>query len=580
MEWKKKVWTIAFTLLLFVSFSWGQERALFEFNRSLGKGVNLGNVFEAPDEQAWGNPFKNEFIPKIKEAGFDHVRVPIRWDTQARCLLQSPYTITPAFLERIKLVVDLALQNKLKVIINMHHHDDIFVNPAQVKPRFLAQWQQIAAYFKDYPKDVIFEVMNEPHDQLTPALWNVYFADALTEIRKTNPNRVVLMGVAEFGGIGGLSKLVPPQDSNVIATIHYYNPFNFTHQGAEWVGAQANEWLGTPWNDLDAERAAVRQEFAAVKLFEQTYDIPIHIGEFGAYSKADQASRLRWSTFMARYIESLGYSWAYWEWSAGFGVYDPVTGAFKQELIDALVKNTLPDPTKTILTTIYESNFASSSGWSFFTSNGASGTMGVGDNLLNININRAGSAGWHAQLVRNGFSIYKGKMYKLSFEAKSNTKLPVSFYMGKASDPWNGYSGFSTVQLTNEYQEYSNIFTMTSPTDLAARMVFDLGSQAGDATFRKVKLEEVTLDFSSNTQTLNDDQILLYPNPVNNQLVVAGLGSGLTKIDVLDQSGKLLLHRESIGDSIELSVHSLPSGTYICRVVKGDLISNHRFIKQ
>ena len=70
MEWKKKVWTIAFSLLLFVSFSWGQERALFEFNRSLGKGVNLGNVFEAPDEQAWGNPFKNEFIPKIKEAGF------------------------------------------------------------------------------------------------------------------------------------------------------------------------------------------------------------------------------------------------------------------------------------------------------------------------------------------------------------------------------------------------------------------------------------------------------------------------------------------------------------------------------
>ena len=66
------------------------------------------------------------------------------------------------------------------------------------------------------------------------------------------------MGVAEFGGIGGLSKLVPPQDSNVIATIHYYNPFNFTHQGAEWVGAQANEWLGTPWNDLDAERAAVQ----------------------------------------------------------------------------------------------------------------------------------------------------------------------------------------------------------------------------------------------------------------------------------------------------------------------------------
>nr|HPN70270.1 carbohydrate binding domain-containing protein [Saprospiraceae bacterium] len=356
--------------------------------------------------------------------------------------------------------------------------------------------------------------------------------------------------------------------------------FNFTHQGAEWVGAQADEWLGTPWNDLDAERAAVRQEFAAIKLFEQTYNIPIHIGEFGSYSKADQASRLRWSTYMARYIESLGYSWAYWEWSAGFGVYDPVTGVFKQELLDALVKNTLPEPTKTILTPIYDSNFATSSGWNFFTSNGAAGTMGVGDNLLNINISRAGSAGWHAQLVRNGFSIIKGKMYKLSFEAKSNSKLPISFYLGKASDPWNSYSGFSSVQLTNEYQEYSNLFTMTSPTDLAARMVFDLGSQAGDATFRKVKLEEVTLDFSSSVQLLDESRILLYPNPVNNLLIISGLGSGISKIDVLDQSGKVLSRHESIGETTEIPVGTLPSGSYICRIMEGDRLSSHRFIKQ
>jgi len=408
---------------------------------------------------------------------------------------------------------------------------------------------------------------------------DIKFKDNMSPIRYEAVKKG-LMGVAEFGGIGGLPKLVPPQDSNVIATIHYYNPFNFTHQGAEWVGAQADEWLGTPWNDLDAERAAVRQEFAAIKLFEQTYNIPIHIGEFGSYSKADQASRLRWSTYMARYIESLGYSWAYWEWSAGFGVYDPVTGVFKQELLDALVKNTLPEPTKTILTPIYDSNFATSSGWNFFTSNGAAGTMGVGDNLLNINISRAGSAGWHAQLVRNGFSIIKGKMYKLSFEAKSNSKLPISFYLGKASDPWNSYSGFSSVQLTNEYQEYSNLFTMTSPTDLAARMVFDLGSQAGDATFRKVKLEEVTLDFSSSVQLLDESRILLYPNPVNNLLIISGLGSGISKIDVLDQSGKVLSRHESIGETTEIPVGTLPSGSYICRIMEGDRLSSHRFIKQ
>jgi endoglucanase len=164
---------------------------VFELNQKLGRGMNMGNMFEAPAEGEWGNPFRNDYFRQIKELGFDHVRIPIRWDTPARTQMTPPYTINPTFFNRIKEVVDLALEQDLMVIINMHHHDALFQNPAQNKERFLTQWIQIAEFFKDYPEVLLFEVMNEPHNQLTPELWNQYFAEALVEIRKTNPNRAV-----------------------------------------------------------------------------------------------------------------------------------------------------------------------------------------------------------------------------------------------------------------------------------------------------------------------------------------------------------------------------------------------------
>ena len=86
----------------------------------------------------------------------------------------------------------------------MHHHEALYSDTEGQKERFLSQWSQIAKHFKDYPAELLFEVLNEPHGDLTPQLWNSFFADALEVIRETNPDRVVLMGTANYGGPGGL----------------------------------------------------------------------------------------------------------------------------------------------------------------------------------------------------------------------------------------------------------------------------------------------------------------------------------------------------------------------------------------
>ena len=60
-------------------------------------------------------------------------------------------------------------------------------------------------------------------------------------------------------------------------------------------------------------------------------------GEFGAFEAADMASRVAWTAAVRRAAEERGFGWAYWEFGAGFGVYDRDAGAWRQELLDALL---------------------------------------------------------------------------------------------------------------------------------------------------------------------------------------------------------------------------------------------------
>ena len=75
------------------------------------------------------------------------------------------------------------LNNGLSAIINMHHHEALFADPDGQKERFLAQWKQISEFFKDYPDQLLFEILNEPNGNLTANKWNIFLADALTTIR-------------------------------------------------------------------------------------------------------------------------------------------------------------------------------------------------------------------------------------------------------------------------------------------------------------------------------------------------------------------------------------------------------------
>jgi endoglucanase len=555
------------------------QSPIHDLNKKLGKGINMGNMFEAPSETEWGNPFKDDYFKRISSLGFNHVRIPIRWDVAARCQQTEPFTINANFLERIKTVVDLAKKENLLVIINMHHHEAIFANPDAQKAKFLSQWTQIATFFKDYDSNLLFEVMNEPNTNLTPDKWNTFFAEALSAIRKTNKTRAVLMGTSNWGGLAGVSSLKIPADDNIILTIHYYDPFNFTHQGADWVDG-STPWLGTKWENTNLERDEIIGQFKYLKEFGNQNNLPIHIGEFGAFSKADLESRVLWSNYLARWFEQQGFSWAYWEFSAGFGIYNPSTGQYLQPLLDALVRNPISAAKEIKTNTIYESNFTTNTNnWNLYLQPSATANLVIKENSANIEIKKSSTDGWHVQFVKNDIPLKKGKRYLVRFEAKSDTDIGITNYIGQASGTYSAYSGYKGFTLTSSETKFTYSFVMTSPDDPKARIVFDLGLKTGNVSLKNIKVEEVQDTSSVLLSISSENKVQVFPNPVSDELHLSEI-QDFYLLHIYDQLGRKILQKDiSNLKSTKLDLKLLPKGVYYLYLLGSKEPESYKLLK-
>ena len=307
----------------------------FTQNKKLGRGINIANALEAPKEGDWGVYIEDYYFDKIKAIGFSSVRIPIRWS--AHSLNVIPYTIDETFFNRIDAVIKAALGSDLSVVINTHHFAELFKNPNKNSEWFLSLWKQISERYKDYSDNLFFELLNEPHYKLTAKRWNNLLNKTLVEIRKTNPERCILVGPAKWNKFKALKELeLPANVKNIIVTFHYYSPFNFTHQGAEWVKF-SNLFLGKKWSGTKRQLNKIENAFNFVNEWSLKNNIPINLGEFGAYNKADLKSREMWTNKIARSAEKHNFSWFYWEFGAGFGVYNTVSNKWNIEILNSLI---------------------------------------------------------------------------------------------------------------------------------------------------------------------------------------------------------------------------------------------------
>ena len=298
-----------------------------EATRLMGNGINLGNTLEACDnnvgiktntplsyETHWGQPKTTQaMIDGMKAAGFDTIRIPVAWMTNATHLYEGDYTIDADYMDRVEEVVCYARKAGMYVIINDHWDGGWYgmFGSESAETRALAMeaykgmWQQIAERFRDYSDYLIFESANEElggrFDENSPLYCSdsvvTYLNDderyALTnEINQTFVDVVRATGgnnATRFLLIAGYStdinqtcddRFQMPKDtvdSKLMVSVHYYDPWSY-------CGA-SSAVSATKWGKVSDYEYLDQQLAKMTKFTEAGYGVVI--GEYGALPCSD-----------------------------------------------------------------------------------------------------------------------------------------------------------------------------------------------------------------------------------------------------------------------------------------------------
>ncbi len=298
--------------------------------------INMGNALEAPNEGDWGYRIRAQDLRAIAQAGFDTVRLPIRWDAHTNH--RPPYSIDPAFMTRIKTVVAQAQSRGLGVIIDVHHYDRLMTRTNKEQARFLAIWDQIARTFSNAPDTVYFEVLNEPTLDISSTRLSALYSEVVPIIRASNPKRKIILGGNSWNSIEALGEVLWPLylgkwDANLVATFHDYSPHKFTHQGAGWMDTKMP--MGRRWG-TQSDIADLKLTYKLANEFKTRTGLPVLVGEFGVIDKVPGLERMAWTKTRRKTIEANGMSWCVWDFSGAFKIYDTNTRRWYPGVKDAL----------------------------------------------------------------------------------------------------------------------------------------------------------------------------------------------------------------------------------------------------
>lgn len=303
-------------------------RTGFDITAEMGVGWNLGNTMDATgntsnplnDETYWGNPKTTKAnLDTLKQAGFNTLRLPVSWDDH---FSGTDYTIDTTWMDRVEEIAKYALDNKMYVIINIHHNNWVapsLANEANSKDHLVKLWPQIAERFKKYDHHVIFETMNEPRVVVRDGAGNdvgdwsgkqEYFdvvnrlnVAALDAIRKTGGNNekrlVMLPGYVAGSSSLQLNAIVMPKDKMIALSTHAYSPYSFALD-------QAGTDKFTDTKSLDDMYSLINTKFIL-------NGIPVIMGEWASTNKGNLAERIKHAEYYVKGAKKYGIPTVWWD---------------------------------------------------------------------------------------------------------------------------------------------------------------------------------------------------------------------------------------------------------------------------
>lgn len=299
--------------------------------------MNLSGALEASYEGEWGYRIRLEDVDRLAAAGFDTIRLPVKWSAHAGKM--KPYALDPMMLARTDEIIDYAISRGMNVILNVHHYSEMNKRPRRHERRLLGIWAQLAEHYAGYPDALIFEVLNEPRGAMTSARTDALNDKVMTVIREEHPDRWVVLATADWGSLRGLLGSKPPLDHKTILSLHYYEPFDFTHQGAHFLTASPPS--GKLWGKAK-EMKAVRRDLGSAADFRDALGAPLLMGEFGVYEDVPLADRARWVKAVRIEAEAQKIGWCHWGYATTFKAYDIEQERWIGPIRAALIDTPLP----------------------------------------------------------------------------------------------------------------------------------------------------------------------------------------------------------------------------------------------
>lgn len=331
-----------------------KEQTLLARARRFRRGINLSHWFsQVYTDQGYCDEHFDTYIQAtdielIRTLGFDHVRFPVACEP----MFKSPDSLMICELSAVRLVrtVKHLLDHGLGVMLDIHPETPFKQRLAaddNYAEAFIEFWKVLATYMRKFDPDrLLLEVLNEPCLG-NPARWSWIQNRCVAAIRKVAPEHSVVVSGDEWSQLPQLLLIEMPEDDNVIANFHMYEPSAFTHQGAGWGQSWMLETKGldypasssnaeelfklaqgddarrqlAEYRECDWSYEAYRDYMMAAERFKSEKKVPVMCNEFGVYKKyAPRTARLRWTRDVIAAFESAEIGWTMWDYAGDFSI--------------------------------------------------------------------------------------------------------------------------------------------------------------------------------------------------------------------------------------------------------------------
>ena len=647
------------------------QTAPYDMVSQMGRGINLGNVLSAPIEGNWAAAAEEQYFIDVAAAGFTNVRIPIDFfgtrttgDTSVYSSTagtagnytgtSSDYVVSSVYLDRVQQVVNWSLNQGLVTIIDLHGStlnsefiftfnsgESEYTHPTSAKraadnDKFRAIWAQVADRFKNHPDNLLFEVINEPYFHMSKTDMDTLNTDILAIIRASggsNGTRNVIITGGTSASHQAPLQIEPSiisSDSYLIATFHYYQPFNFTSSSAD---SRDNESWGTA-----QDKGLLTTRFNEVYQWALTNQIPVFLGEFGAdntggynYSTGDlntisdnttgfadggpdNASRVEYHRFIVEQAINKGFSFAAWDsgpksnktihkrtdspTTLNYNINDFSVTSYnpKVTIISTVVDNStwVEDVKDALLDTsancnnfiqlIINPNFECgfNSNWDIFVAGSSSASATFSDGTTdsrsgNVSgkIDVTASANYNSVLLKNQeyTNDLTGKTLTVKAYVKASTVAQSFKFRVKAVvDGSNVFWVSPSINLSIDYPtspfEFEYVVAANTTSIEVQTM---LGNEVGIYYFDDLEFS-IDNTLSSDIIDLNNE-VVLFPNPsqdfVNIKLV--SLNKKIKRVRIIDVNGRVITeHNPKHTNSLKLNTNTLENGIYLIQITTSD----------